>query len=286
MRASPTEARVLNLLKHELQSRLGAMLGWGIGLTLFGALYIGFYPEVGEQMADLADLSIYVALGMDLGSFAGYIASVVLQFLPVLLGIYAIITSTDALAGEEDSGHLELLLAMPLERWQIVSAKALAIALAAFVILVIAGAGNALVLNAIKATTPVDITARQLFGAILNGWPITMAFAMLGLFLGAYLPNRRLAALSLTVIFVANFFGKSLTGLVASLEPVRRFSLFHYLNTTVTVFTDGVRPGDVALLLGLAALFFVLALLSFQRRNVTVGAWPWQRPQVAPPPAR
>jgi ABC-2 type transport system permease protein len=274
---------MLNLFRHELQSRLGAAVGWGIGLILFGALYISVFPEMGEQMAGLADLSIYRALGMDMGSFAGFIASVVLQFLPLLLGIYVIITSTEALAGEEDSGRLELVLAMPLKRWQIVTTKALAIGLTAFAILVIAGVGNALVLQAIKATTPVDVTPVQLFGAILNGWPITMTFAMLGLFLGAYLPNRRTAALTLTVIFVASFFGKTLTGLVDSLEGVRRFSVFTYLDTSVTVFSEGVQAGDVALLLGLAALFFVLALLSFERRNVTVGAWPWQRAQMAPP---
>lgn len=274
---------MLNLFKHEVQSRLGAVVGWGIGLILFGALYISVFPEMGEQMAGLADLSIYRALGMDLSSFAGFIASVVLQFLPLLLGIYAITTSTDALAGEEDSGRLELVLAMPLKRWQIVTTKALAIALTALAILVIAGAGNALVLQAIKATTPVDVTPVQLFGAILNGWPITMTFAMLGLFLGAYLPNRRAAALTVTVLFVASFFGKTLTGLVDSLAGVRRFSVFTYLDTSVSVFSEGVQVGDVALLLGLAALFFVLALLSFQRRNVTVGAWPWQRPQLAPP---
>jgi ABC-2 type transport system permease protein len=265
-----------------MQSRLGAMVGWGIGLILFGALYIGIYPEMGDQMADLADLSIYQAMGMDLSSFAGFIASVVLQFLPLLLGIYAITTSTGALAGEEDSGTLELVLAMPLKRWQIVTVKAVAIALVAFLILVIAGLGNGLVLEAVRSAVAVDVTFAQLLGAILNGWPITLAFIMLGLFLGAYLPNRRTAALTLTVIFVASFFGNTLAGMVDSLEFVRPFSLFYYLDTSAAVFTAGVAAGDVALLLGVSAVFFALTLLAFQRRNVTVGAWPWQR---AKPPA-
>ena len=271
---------MLNLLKHELQSRTGATIGWGIGLILFGALYIGIFPEVGEQMAGLADLSIYKAMGMDVSSFAGFIASVLLQFLPLLLGIYAITTSTQTLAGEEDNGTLELVLAMPIKRWQIVAVKACAIAVVAFIILVIAGAGNALVLNAIKATVEVDVTSGQLFVAILNGWPITMAFVMIGLFLGAYLPNRRTAALATTILFVANFVGNSVVGLVESLKVVKPFSLFSYLDTTTTVFTEGVQIKDVGVLLGVAALFFLLALLSFQRRDVTVGAWPWQRARI------
>jgi ABC-2 type transport system permease protein len=281
MTAPALEVSMLNLFKHEFRSRLGAILGWGLGLTLFGAMYISIFPEIEDQVADLADLAIYRAMGIDMSSFAGFIASVVLLFLPVLLGIYAVITSTGALAGEEDSGTLELVLAMPLKRWQILTTKAAAISLAALLILVIAGVGNALVLRAVQATAAVDVTPLQLFGAILNGWPITLVFIMLGLFLSAYLPNRRAAALALTVIFVASFFGKTLASMVASLEPIRPFLLFTYLDSSITVFTKGVQAGDVAVLLVIAAVFFVLALLSFQRRNVTVGAWPWQRPRVS-----
>jgi ABC-2 type transport system permease protein len=271
---------MLSLLKHELQSRWGAVVGWGIGLTLFGAMYTAIFPEMGEQMAGLADLSIYQAMGIELGSFEGWIGSTVVLFVPILLGIYAIITSTQALAGEEDSGTLELVLAMPLHRWQIVSMKAVAIVVATFLILVIAGSGNALVLNWIKGTVDVNVTPAQLFIAVLNGWPITLAFAMMGLFLGAFLPNRRTAALVLTVIFIASYFGENLAGYVESLDFIKPYSLFTYFDSSTGVFKDGVQAGDVGLLIGVAALFFVLALLSFQRRNVTVGAWPWQRARM------
>jgi len=45
--------------------------------------------------------------------------------------------------------------------------------------------------------------------------------------------------------------------------------------------TDGKNGGDIVVLLGTAILFFILTLFSFQRHNITVGAWPWQRPQVS-----
>jgi ABC-2 type transport system permease protein len=268
---------MLNLLRHEVRSRLTDLLGWGVGLALFAAMYILVYPQMADQMAGLADLELYRAMGIDMASFAGYIASAVLQIMQVLLGIYAITNSTDALAGEEDSGRLELVLAMPLKRWQIVSTKALAMVLAAFGILLVAGLGSALVLNSVKATTPVDVSPGQLFGAVLAGWPLTAAIMMLGLLLGAYLPNRRTAALTLTVIFVANYFGNTLGRMIETLADLRRFTFFYYLNTTTTIFTEGVKASDLAVLLALAGVFFGLALLAFQRRNVTVGAWPWQR---------
>jgi ABC-2 type transport system permease protein len=280
MTARIKERMMINLLAHELQSRWGAVLGWGIGLTLFGAMYIAIFPEAGEQMAALADLSIYQAMGVDLGSFEGFLASSVVQFIPILLGIYAIITSTESLAGEEDSGTLEMVLAMPLYRWQIVTVKAVAISAASFLILLIAGLADALVLNAIKTSVEVDVTAGQLISAILNGWPITVAVIMIGMFCGAYLPSRRIAALATTVIFIASYFGETLAGFVESLDAMKTFSLFYYFDSSVTIFTDGAQAGDAGLLLAVAAVFFLLTLLSFQRRNVTVGAWPWQRATV------
>jgi hypothetical protein len=66
---------MLNLLKHELLSRWVAIVGWGIGLALFGSMYIFIFPEVAEQMAGLAGLSIYKAMGIEMGTFESFIAS-------------------------------------------------------------------------------------------------------------------------------------------------------------------------------------------------------------------
>jgi ABC-type transport system involved in multi-copper enzyme maturation permease subunit len=68
--------------------------------------------------------------------------------------------------------------------------------------------------------------------------------------------------------------------MVQGLEPVRYFSLFNYYNTTGTIFSDGPQLSDILILLGIAAVFFILALICFSRRNVTVGAWPWQKGKI------
>ena len=268
---------MLSLFAHELRSRWKAVVGWGIGFALFGAMYITVYPEVEEQMADMADLSLYQAMGISMASFEGYIGSVVILFVPLLLGIYAIGTGTKTLAGEEDSGTLEIIMARPLSRWQIVSVKALAIGIALIVILLLGGLGNAAVLAAVKTGYETTMMPMDLFSAVLTGWPITMAFAMISLFLGAFTPSRRIATIVATVILIASYFGENLAGMVESLEAVKPFSLFTYFDSSATVFTDGAKASDVLILLSVAVVFFLLALISFQQRNVTVGAWPWQR---------
>ncbi|MGF1504947.1 MAG: ABC transporter permease subunit [Anaerolineae bacterium] len=270
---------MLYLFKHELFSRWSAVLGWGIGLGAFGVMYTSIFPQVADEVSLLADLQIYAALGIDLTSFEAFIASTTIQFVPILLGIYAIITSTATLAGEEDDGTLETLVAMPIARWQIVTAKAAAIAVALALTLLLAGLINAPVLAAVSQTVEVDVAPGQLIAVVLSGWPIVLAFTMIGLFLSALLPTRRAASLTLAVLFIASYFAENLSGMVSSLEAIKPFSLFTYFDSSADVFREGVRAGDAAVLLAVAVVFFGLALWAFHRRDLTVGAWPWQRPQ-------
>lgn len=269
-----------SLLRHEIKKKIVAIVGWGIGLVAFGAIYIGVYPQMAEQMAELAQLPMYEALGVSLGTFRGYLASTVFGFLPLLLGIYTIGVSTETLAGEEGAGTLELILAMPLTRWKILSAKAAAIGVATAGIILIAAAGNALVLHATGQAVEIDVGPMTYFSVVLSTWPITIAFSMFALFVGTVVPSRRIAVVSVTVLFVASYFWENVCGMVESLESLKWISLFSYLDSTAEVFVRGVRPADVAVLLGATALFYLLALFFFARRNITTGAWPWQQPRL------
>jgi ABC-2 type transport system permease protein len=273
-------AKMFNLMIHEIKSRWIAILGWGFSLILFGAIYISIFPGLFEQLTDLKDLPIYKIAGMHLGSIEGYIASVVLAYIPVLVGIYCIITSTTTLAGEEDNGTLELIVAMPLSRWQILTAKALALTVVVLILMIIAAIGNTVLLEVIPFNTPINITPFGFFVALISSLPLVVALIMIGIFLGAILPNRRMAAMVMTVYFIASYFGENVAGMVKSLEPIRYFSLFNYYNTTETIFTQGVQLSDTIILLGVAAVFYVLALIFFKRRNITVGAWPWQQGKI------
>ncbi|MGD9345714.1 MAG: ABC transporter permease subunit [Candidatus Aminicenantes bacterium] len=272
---------MINLLIHEIRSRWIAILVWGFGLILYGGVYISIFDGMYEQMTVFKDLPIYKIVGMHLESVEGYIASVVLAYISVLVGIYCIVTSTSTLAGEEDSGTLELMVAMPLSRWQIMTAKAVALSFAVLLILIIAALGNAVLLEVIRFSTPINVTPFSLFIALVSSLPLAVGLITIGLFLGAILPNRRTAIVVMTVYFIASYFGENLAGVVNSLRPIGYFSLFNYYNTTATIFSNGPQLSDMMILLGIAAVFYALALICFRRRNITVGAWPWQRGKIA-----
>lgn len=271
---------MFNLFRYELLSRRMAIIGWGIGLAAFGSMYVAIYPEFASEMAGLAGASIYRAMGMDVASFAGFIASTVVQFMPVVLGVYVIIAGTGTMAGEEDDGTLELIAATPLSRWQIVATKAAALAIVLFLILAIVGVGNGLTLNYVSQTIEVDVTPTQLFFAVLGTWPVMVAFLTIAMFLGTVTPSRRVASGLMTLVYIGSYLINSMANIVESLEWLKTLSVFGYMNATAKVFEEGVSAGDTLVLFVVAVVSLGLAVWFFQRRNLTVGAWPWQRGRI------
>ncbi len=271
---------MLRLLLQELRFRITGIIGWGIGLSMFPVIYVGMYPSFAEEMAgfqDLLDLAIYQAMGITMGSFEGFIASTVTNLVPVILCIYAVINATGTLAGEEDDGRLELIVSLPIPRWQIVAVKAVALGISLLGILLIVATGAALTMEAITLPIETNVTSMDVFVSVLAAWPLAMAVGMISFFLGAFSPNRRIASAVATVVVLVSYLGSNLTGLIASLENIEHFFLFHYYEATAEALEVGQQTGNTAALLLIALVAFGLTLIFFQRRNITVGAWPWQR---------
>jgi ABC-2 type transport system permease protein len=274
---------MLRLLLQELRFRRGAIIGWGLGLCFFPVVYVGLYPSFSDQMAsfqEIMDLAIYQALGISMASFEGYMASTVTNLVPVILCIYAVINGTGTLAGEEDSGRLELIVALPIPRWQIVAVKAVALGVALLLILAIAAAGAALTLVAIGGQIETTVTPVGLFFNLLAAWPLAMAVGAISLFLGTFSPSRRTASMIATVVVLVSYLGSNLAGMVSSLEAVEKVFPFHYYEATAEALKGGQQVGNVLVLLAVALVAFGGAVLFFQIRDLTVGAWPWQRGKI------
>ncbi len=274
---------MLSLLFQELRFRRNAILGWGIGLCFFPVVYVGLYPSLQDQLAsfqEIMDLAIYQALGISMASFEGYMASTVINLVPLILGIYAVLNGTGTLAGEEDNGRLELIVALPIHRWQIVLVKALALAVALLGILAIVAGATALTLASIQSQISTAVTPVDVFLALMAAWPLVMALGMVSLFFGVFSPNRRIAAILATALVIASYLGNNLAGMIDTLGPVKGFFLFTYYDASAEVFLNGQAAGDVLTLLAVALAALALAVLFFQRRSITVGAWPWQRGRI------
>ena len=274
---------MLRLLLQELRFRRNAIIGWAIGLTFLPAIYVGIYPQFAADLAGMEailDLEIYQAMGMNFGTFEDWVASTVINIVPILVAIYAVMDGTGTLAGEEEAGKLELVVALPIPRWQIVTVKAVAHGIALFLILLLVAISTTIVFLAIESQIETNLGAADVLWGLLYAWPIVMAFGMISLFLGAFAPRRRMAALIATVVVVVSYFGSNLSSQVSTLESIQPLFLFHYFDATAGLFETGPQTNDVLILLGIALVALIWAVVFFQLRDITVGAWPWQRGKI------
>jgi ABC-2 type transport system permease protein len=269
-----------SLLLYELRSRRGAVIGWGIGISLYAVYVLALFPEFAPSMGafNFDEIEFYKAFGdfSDIGSFVGYVDAMFSFYLPLLLAIYAITNGTGTLAGEEDEGTLEIVVAQPLHRWQLMLIKFFALAVALLLItIIVIGATIATFYYIEPGIDPQGVGPWELAVSVLAAWPLALLVAAMSFFLGAFAPRRRLATIIVTLYVVVSFFGNNLAGLSEPLQRIRFLFAFHYFNTR-TYLEEGLQLADTATLLGAAAVLLVLALWSFQRRNIMVGAWPWE----------
>jgi len=276
-------------LLKELRSRIAMMLGWGVGLAVWGLLVLLIFPSMADQFAAMDLPEFYevfgVGEGAQLGTLEGFVTVEMTNFVgPIVLGIVAVVMGGATLAGEEDSGTLETLLALPLPRYRIVLAKGAALALAFLLILLIMFLGTWGGLLMIQDQVETDLTAVDLLTGALAPWPLLMFFLTLSMWLGAYLPTRGHATAIGTALLIASYMIEGLGAISEKIEPLRPYVPHHYF-TEMNALVDGWDATCVGVLFGGAVLFLILTLVSFGRRNVTVHAWPWQRPRPPVPRA-
>ena len=173
--------------RHQLR----ANLAWLTGIVAVMGVTAAFWPSIegtdsfDDVIDDLpADLQALIGAtdGVSLGTPAGYLnARVFATVLPVLLTVYGIGRGAQAVAGSEEDGTLELILAYPVPRARVAAERGLAIA----IFLVALGAVAFLALLALGALVGLldGVPTARLLAAcggltVLAGFHTSIAFAV------------------------------------------------------------------------------------------------------------
>ena len=262
-----------NIALKSLRDIRRGFLWWSLGLAGFVALIVSVYPTVHSNPAleNLSEdypkaLQAFIAFGgaVDYASAAGYLGIELFSLMvPLLLLVAAIGTGAGSIAGEEERGTLELLLANPVSRTKIVLEKTAAL------VLEIAGLGLvlwlALWIGALLAN--MDISAGHLAAATLSAVLLALAFGTIAVLLGAA-TGRRTVAVGLTAAAaVAAYLVNGLAPLVHALEVPQKLSPFYHYAVGDPL-RNGVSFTHLAVLVAIAVVATALAPWFFSRRDV------------------
>jgi ABC-2 type transport system permease protein len=250
-----------------------AMIGWSIGMVLLAAYITSLWPTVRENAPQFNDFlesapdalrAFAGGVRVDFTTGPGYLNSQVFSFMvPLLFLIFATRLGARATAGEEQAGTMDLLLSTPVLRMQVVGHK--------FLAMVISSAALAAVMwGAFAAgTTLMDmgVSLWNLAGIVGSGALLGLAFGSLALLVGALRGNRGAAIAVTASVAVATYLMNTIAAIAPDIEGLRLFSPFHYYNGADPL-RAGADPGHLILLGGLTAVFFIVSLAAFERRDI------------------
>lgn len=258
------------ILRRSLADGGRALLGWAIGVVAVLALYLPIYPSLGgdaqlQQLIDSLPSELVNALGYDdIGSGAGYTQASFFGLLGlVLLVIAATAWGSDAIAGAEEHGRLELALAHGVTR----VGYALASAASILVRLVVLGAvafGTILAMNgpAELGLEPVNVLA-AVIAIVLLGF-LSGSFALAA---GALSGRRSIATLAGAGIAVVGYAMNALANQSEELTGLRDWSPYGWAYGGEPLANGFDVPG-LLLLGGVAAVAVAVAVVALDRRDI------------------
>lgn len=256
-----------DITRLELRLRRRSTIWYAAAMAAYTLVVVALYPAFKNQTS-LNSLSGSTAAALfgitgSLTSPGGWLnANIYANFFPLIMLLLTIGYGAACLAGQDETGTLALLAALPARRPAIVLQKAAAMALqalllaAAVTICVFTGRGFQLTIS--PATTIEIAAAVALMG--LDFGLITMATGAAA--------GRRGTALGLSAGFAAaSYLLSSLAATISAIRPGRYLSLF-YWSVGDNQVSRGVSAADFAVLTvtGLAALY--AAVIAFSRADL------------------
>jgi ABC-2 type transport system permease protein len=242
--------------------------GFGLTLAAIAALDVFIWPAYKDPLQNFEVPPALQALigDLNIATAPGFLASEFYSWIPILLIVYAVIAGTGAIAGEESSGSLDLLMAQPVTRGSFVLQKAAATCIGSVLIVGIGYLGFVISVPFVS----ISVSLADIAVASANMLPITLFFLALSLWLGAVAPSRALASGVAIGVATAGYFLYSLSNGVEAFRDLRYASPFYYYGTGDAL-VHGPDWAHIGLLLGLAVLFVGASLRAFAGRDVTTG---------------
>lgn len=261
-----------SVLARTLADHRRSLVWWTVGLVGLVAFVVSVYPTVRDRpeldrlLQDYPEL-LKAFLGggqLDFTSPAGYLSNELFSFMaPLVLLVFAIGLGASAIAGEEERGTIDLLLACPVARWRVVVERAASLA----ALLLALGLVLWLSLVALAAIVGMEIGAIRLGQAVTSALLLALHFGAFALLVGAATGRRGLAVGLAAGAAVLAYLVNALALLVDVLGPWQRFSPFHHALANEPL-RNGLRWDHVLVLGGASLAMVALAAVAFSRRDV------------------
>ena len=260
-----------SIIAKILYQKRWMILFWSIGIIAMTVLTLSFYPSFAQngafdQLYKNIPKSLQGLVGdtASLKTIPGYIGQQIFALrLPLLTLILAIVLFIGLTAGDESEGTMQTLLAQPASRSRVLLEKLLAGAVIVTIASLAIMAGVFIGLLAIHNS----FSLIRLIEAAFGCWLLTMFFGVFALLIGSATGKKGIASGVASGVAFTSYLVTSLAPSVSKLEPLQKFSPFHYyLNPSIA--EHGLQISNVVVLVGAIVGMVIIALIIFERRDI------------------
>jgi ABC-2 type transport system permease protein len=264
------------IFAETLRRNWQAGLFWGLGLALLGYFVMAMVGDAAflEQMAAMmksmppAITQVFGAVGIeDFITTEGFVSAVYFTYAGLVMAIYALLSGLNISANEEEAGILDIVLSLPVGRWQLILERYAAYVVMTVAVVLVAYLG--LLLGSLQ--TGVEVNQSLLLAGSINMLPMTLFMMAFTVALAALL-RRRAAALGLAATYlIASYFIDFLAAALTqpAMETVSLVSFFTYYDSQ-TVMQQGLVIANILVLVVALVVFMATALYFFKRRDIAV----------------
>ena len=260
---------MLTIFFHSVKANYRAAPFVGIGLALMAQLFAGLYKDMIGQVSDFASM---VPSGMS--AVIGDISNVQTPegwlgielfalFFPVSLAILGVVYGARLIGREEDTGTLEIILAGPVSRLKLVVQKLFAL------IKLLAVPAVILWVSVALGSIWFDFSPNlwHVAQAVIAGWLLGLVYGTVAFMTQAISGKSGLATGVGIGVFFVTYMITIVSQLVDSWKDTQWLSPFRYYDAS-NVLSHGFDAENVITLITLGALFSLIALLAFPRRDI------------------
>ena len=273
----------MNLHLFLLNLKLGrfGFIAWAAFLGVYGALVVYLYPSIDDasglieqleglpqgarRTIGLSDGAMEAAFPGGQFSFAGALTTDYLIWIPVFVGIYALVVGSGVIGREMSQGVIGTLLSLPLRRYKYILSKSLA-----FTILLVAlGTVSWGAVVAAATIIDVEVSRGNMALALTIGFLLVLAIFSYSLLISTLLVQPRsalVAAVLVTfVLYMLNFMAPAYN----KAGWLENGSLFHFYQPFSLVSGAGVSWAGLGVYGGVIIFAHLASIGIFLRRDIT-----------------
>lgn len=264
----------MNVFIRELRANRKALIIWSVCMILLvasGMTKYTAYTGGGQNIQVFNDLpySVRALLGMgsfDVTTMSGYFAMLFL-YTELTVAIHAVLLGSGIIAKEETDKTTEFLMAKPISRKAVITAKLLA---AIF---------NIAIVGIITSVSSVEMVAAYNKGKDITGevmvfmasmFIVQLIFLSLGAAISSYMRRPKTAGSIATGVLVASFVISKVTDLTDKVNFLNLLSPFKYFSYADIVAGKGLNTVSVILSILLTAVLFASTYVFYPKRDLNV----------------